>query len=315
MLPPYGFASAVQLWTFNLPVTLGLLGVGVVYLAAARRARWAWWRVLYFVVLGLGGVAVCTMSSLAVYNHEHLWALGAQLTLLVTLVPVAIALGDPIGLARAVLPARARDGLDRLLTGPFVRVLTFPVVAALLATVFLVVVFFSPVLRDSLLHTSVMDAVYLAALGIGCLTALPMLGAEILPAWCTEPLRLVFAFADGLVDAVPGVLVMTTHTALAGGWFPGRADNPNWDVHTAGALMLALSEVVALPLFFLVFVRWAASEGAFDRGRVTASGRAAVGATRASAPAETAVDGDPDRQRPWWETEGFGVRHRPFDEH
>ena len=237
---------------FDPAVAVALAVLAAVYLLGVRRARgrggWPWWRVACFVVLGLGGIAVCTMSSLAVYDHTHLWALAAQLTLLLALVPVALALGDPVGLARAALGDSGRRRLERVLVGPVVRVLTFPVVAAVLATTFLVVVFFTGILHSALSHAAVMDVLYLAALVVGCLAALPMLGAELLPEWCTEPFRLLFAFVDGLFDAIPGVLVMTTGRRLADGWFAGRPDDPNWDVHTAGALMLALGAVILVTL-------------------------------------------------------------------
>lgn len=307
-LPPLT-ADLVGPWVFN-PVVAGvlvvlgggyLLGVG----RARRRGAWPWWRVACFVLLGLGGVMVCTMSWLAVHDHAHLWALAVQLTLLLALVPVALALGDPVGLARAALGSRGRQRLERALAGPVVRVLTFPVVAALLATTFLLVVFFTGVLPAALRHPAVMDGVYLAALVVGCLAALPMLGAEILPDWCTEPFLLLFAFVDGLVDAIPGVLVMTTGTRLAGGWFAGRADDPNWDVHLAGASMLALSELVALPIFFIVLFRWASREGAFEPRALATRAESRVSAERI-APVE------PEVLQPWWETDGYGARNRRF---
>ncbi|GAB7004890.1 hypothetical protein JCM18899A_23630 [Nocardioides sp. AN3] len=307
-LPPYTFAAAVGSWAFNPVVALALGLLAALYLLGVRRARrrggWPWWRVACFVVLGLGGVAVCTMSSLAVYDHEHLWALAVQLTLLLALVPVALALGDPVGLARSALSEHGARRLDRALTGPFVRVLTFPLLAGLLATAFMVTAFFSPLLLDGLRHPAVMDGLYLAALLIGLLAALPMLGAELLPAWCTDPFKLLFAFVDGLFDALPGVLVMTTGQRLAGVWFAGRPDDPNWDVHAAGALMLTLSELVALPLFFIVFFRWAIREGALDR-KPAVTRKPPV--ARADAP-----PAEPELMQPWWETEGFGRRNRPF---
>lgn len=308
-LPPYTLATTAGSWTFDPVIALLLVLLAVGYLAGVRRARrrggWPWWRVAFFVVLGLGGVAACTMTPLAVDNHTHLWALAVQLTLLLALVPVPLALGDPVGLARAALGDRGRERLDRALTGPVVRVLTFPVVAAILATGFMLVVFFTGILLAALRHPAAMDGVYLAALVVGCLAALPMLGAEILPEWCTEPFRLLFAFVDGLVDAVPGVLVMTTGTRLAGGWFTGHGEDPNWGVHVAGAAMLALSEVVALPIFFIVLFRWAAREGAFEHRAAPA--RAAVPHSL-----ERGAPPEPELQRPWWETEGFGSRNRPF---
>jgi putative copper resistance protein D len=309
-LPPYTFGTAVSSWTFDPTIAVVLVLLAAAYLTGVRLAHghgrdWPWWRTVLFVVLGLGGVVVCTMSSLAVYDHTHLWALAVQLTLLLALVPVGLALGDPVGLARAALAERGRQRLDRALAGPVVRVLTFPVVAALIATTFLLVVFFSDVLLQALRSSAVMNCLYLAALVVGCLAALPLLGAEILPDWCTEPFRLLFAFVDGIFDAVPGILVMTTGQRLAGGWFAGRPDDPNWDVHVAGASMLALSELVALPIFFLVFFRWAAREGAFDRAHPAAP-------VTAPAAGEPTAPEEPELMRPWWETEGFGARNRPF---
>lgn len=251
-------------WVFDPTVTLGLLVLLGCYLlgvrAARRRDGWPWWRTLCFIALGLGSVALCTMSPLAGQNHRHLWAIAAQLTLLISISPVGIALGDPVGLVRAGASERGVRRLDAVLAGPVLRVLTFPVVSAILATATLMVVFLGPLLGAAVRHDAVLDLVYLLVLVVGCLAALPLLGAEILPAWCTEPLKLVFAFVDGLVDAIPGIVVMTTSTKLAGGYFAGTASDRNWDAHVAGSLMLALSEVVALPLFFLLFFRWAASE-------------------------------------------------------
>ena len=296
-------------WSFDPVITGALVVLAVGYLLGVRRARrrdgWPWWRVACFVLLGLGGVAVCTMSWLALHDHTDLWALAVQLTLLLALVPVALALGDPVGLARAALGPVGRARLERALAGPVVRFLTFPAVAAVLATTFMVVVFFSGVLLAALRHGVVLDGVYLAALAVGCLAALPMLGAEILPDWCTEPFLLLFAFVDGLVDAIPGVLVMTTGARLAGGWFAGRTDDPNWDVHLAGASMLALSEVVALPVFFIVLFRWASREGAFTAPEVAEPPEQARSGERV-------VPAEPELMRPWWETDGYGARNRPF---
>lgn len=310
MLPSYTFSVAVSRWRLDTPVLVAILLLGAVYLTGAGMARrrgvaWPWWRTACFLVLGLGSIVICTMSSLAVYQHAHLWALGAQVTLLTSIVPVCLALGDPVGLLRAALPPAGTAAVNRALGGRIVRVLTFPLVAAVLTTAALVTFFFSPLLGASLRHAGTMDAVYAGALLLGCLTALPLLGAELLPAWCTPPFKALFAFFDGLVDALPGVLVMTTSATLAGGYF-AKADGVhghNWDVHVAGALVLALSEVVALPLFFSVFFQWAASETRREPQPRSAP-RAREDGMPAPAPAE------PELMRPWWETEGLGPRNR-----
>ena len=211
------------------------------------------------MVLGLGSIVGATLP-LQPAQHHHLWAVAVSLTLLLSISPVFLALGDPIGLAREALSPTGVRRLDRVLQGRVVRVLSFPIVAALLATVALAGTFFSPLLGDAIRHGWVMWLVYLLMLVVGCLAALPMLGAEILPPWVTDPVKLLFAFADGIFDAIPGILVMTTSTKLAGGFYAGTSGDSNWDAHVAGASMLALTEVVALPMFFIIFFRWAAKE-------------------------------------------------------
>jgi len=267
-----------------VPLVVVLLLAYVAGVRAARRRdhRWPWWRTALFVVLGLGSIVGSTLP-LTGLEHRHLWAVAVSLVLLLSICPVFLALGDPVGLARQAMGPRGNARLERTLQGGVVRVLTFPVVAALVASIVLGVTFFSPLLGAAVRHGWAMDLTDLLMLVVGLLAALPMLGAEILPAWVTDPVKLLFAFLDGIFDAVPGILVMTTSTKLAGGYFVGKASDANWDAHTAGAAMLALTEVVALPMFFIVFFRWALSE---TRRRPTAE-----------------EDDEPLLRTPWWERE------------
>ncbi|MCW2784922.1 MAG: hypothetical protein JWP74_1439 [Marmoricola sp.] len=312
-LPRYTFAAAVGHWTFNASITAVLVVLAAAYLGGVRSATkrgnsWPLWRTAAFLVLGLGSVALCTMSSLATYNHTVLWALAAQVTLLISIVPVCIAVGDPLGLVQVALSPAAVRRWDRLISGRVVRTLTFPAVAAVLAVVLQLVLFFSGLLSLVLRSATALDVLYLVVLAVGCLLALPLLGTELLPAWCTEPLRLLFAALDGLLDAFPGIVVMTTGTMLAGSHYrrfaPSWSPDPKWNEHVAGALMLALSEVVALPLLLILFFRWAASE--------TRAGAREV----ADVPAVVNETGSPDEtpaaEQPWWETEGFGRRTDEF---
>lgn len=266
-----------------MPVVLVVILL-VGYLALVRRATrrgasWPWWRTAIFGVLAMGSILGATLP-LNGAEHRHLWAVSVSLVLLLSICPVLIALGDPIGLLRRALGERGNHRLERVLQGPVVRFLTFPVTAAVLASAVLGITFFSPLLGAAVRHPWAMDLTDLMMLVVGLLAALPMLGAEILPAWMSDPVKLLFAFFDGILDAIPGILVMTTHAKLAGGYFAGKASDSNWDAHVAGAAMLALTEVVALPMFFIVFFRWALSE---VRRR----------------PEED--DDEPLMSKPWWE--------------
>lgn len=312
-LPPYSFAQAFSAWHFD-PVAFAFVALlGACYAWGMRRAfvagnGWPWWRGLAFVVLGLGGIVVCTMSSFAVYQHAVPWAFAVQITMLMTVVPVALAAGDPVGLLRAACSEASRDRLNRVLAGRVARVLTFPLVAAVLGVVVQMLLFFGPFLKPALEHSWVMNVVYLVALVAGSLLAWPLLGDDLLPAWCTPPLRMLLAALDGLLDAIPGIALTAAGTLIADGYF--RTHRPSWttdvlaDQHLAGGLAVAVSEVVAIPLLVMLFFQWARSE---LRPSVVEARHETLPASQRSEPEE------PTLERPWWETDpGFGRRTEEY---
>lgn len=307
--PPYSFAQAFSAWHLDALSAGFVVFLGALYLWRVRRASrgdgWPWWRTGAFFVLGLGGVAVCTMSSLAVYQHAVPWAFAVQITLLMTVVPVALAAGDPVGLVRAGCSPAGLARLDRVLNGRIARVLTFPLAAAVLGVVVQMVLFFGPFLKPALDHDWMMSLVYLVALVAGCLLAWPLLGQDLLPDWCTPPLRMLFAALDGLLDAIPGIALAAAGTLIADGYF--KAHQPSWtsdvlaDQHLAGGLAVAFSEVVAIPLLVMLFFQWARSE-------MRKPAEAPSGPEQSSSPPE-----EPALERPWWETEpGFGRRTEEY---
>lgn len=309
-LPPYSFAQAFAAWRFDAVSAAFVVLLGAFYLWRVRRAwvagaGWPWWRGVAFSVLGLGGIVVCTMSSLAVYQHAVPWAFALQITLLMTVVPVALAAGDPVGLMRAGCSPSSRGRVDRMLNGRIARAFTFPLVAGVLGVVVQMVLFFGPFLKPALEHGWVMDVVYLVALVAGCLLAWPLLGQDLLPAWCTPPLRMLFAALDGLLDAIPGIALTAAGTLIAGGYF--GTHRPSWtsdvlaDQHLAGGLAVAVSEVVAIPLLVMLFFQWARSE--MSRSKV-----GGIDTDHSDQQSEEHA-----LERPWWETEqGFGRRTEEY---
>jgi putative copper resistance protein D len=244
------------------------------------------------------------MSSLSVYQHAVPWAFSVQITLLMTVAPVALAAGDPVGLLRAGSGSEGRVRLDRVLSSRAARVLTFPLVAAVLGVVVQMLLFFGPFLAPALEHGAAMNLVYLISLTVGCLLAWPLLGEDLLPAWCTPPLRMLFAAIDGLLDAIPGIALTAAGTLIAGGYFarhqPAWSSDALAEQHLAGGLAVAFSEVVAIPLLVMLFFGWA-------RGEIRAG---AAPARRAPAEVD-APDAarEPVLERPWWETDPrFGRR-------
>ena len=286
MFDPFGAALAVL-----------MAGLYTVCLVRARRlgARWHWRRSATFMILGVATWVYGTCGALAVYRSSLFWVAAVQAALLSAVTPMGLALGNPLTLAGEALGVRGVRRLRRAMSGPVARILMFPLVSSLLAVGSLILVFFTGYLASSLSSPLVRDVLYGQLLFTGLLVVLPLLGEDLLPSWCTHPVRALLAFVDGLLDAIPGILVMTAPVLLAPGvagftdrtWGPGAA----LDQKLGGGAMIAVAEVIGLPLLAAIFIAWVRADAADAR--------------RADAflDSRELEPGGPALDRPWWETD------------
>ncbi|MEU5424656.1 cytochrome c oxidase assembly protein [Streptomyces olivoreticuli] len=324
-------ARAIGTWQADpfglaLIIVLGGLYAWGVLRVTRKGERWPVARTLAFVTVGLGTIAVATLSSLAVYDRVLFWPAAVQNILLDLIAPLGLALGDPLALARRALPARGAERLGRAMRGPVVRALTFPLVSTLLVLTTELCVYFTPYFEAALRNEAVHRLMYLHLLAAGSLFVLPMLSREdLLPAWCSHPVRALLVFLDGLVDAVPGIVVMTSGTLIAGGWYGsqqrGWGPSPERDQALGGGLMLSIAELVGMPFLIAVFVEWRRAErvrtAELDRqldeelATIPAPAASANSVTTA-APERADAPPAPELTRPWWETDQgvVGERYR-----
>ena len=324
VLPELTGSRLLTSWEVD-PLALALVAVlGGLYAAGVLRLRrrgetWSAARTAAFAVLGLGMVVVATMSALAVYDRVLFWPAAVQNIVLDLIAPLGLALGDPLALAGRALSPSAGRRLDAVTGSRAVRLLTFPFVSSALVLASELAIYFTPYFATALADYGVRQLMHLQLLVTGCLFVLPMLtGRDLLPGWCTYPVRALLVFLDGLFDSVPGIVVMLSGTLVAGNWY---ADHPRtWgpgirrDQQLGGGLMLTIAELVGLPFLFAVFVEWWRAERArtvvldeqLDRELVPV----AVPGPVPSAPSGAAVAAVPERVRPWWETEGGEVGER-----
>jgi cytochrome c oxidase assembly factor CtaG len=313
-LAPLTVGRFLGTWRFDPWAALAIVAILAAYGVGMRNARrhgnpWPRRRAAAFVVLGIGTLVVSTMSSLTVYSRVLMWPAALQVTLLLTVVPVGLGLGDPLGLVTASLTAGHAQRWQRALHHPVVRVLTFPAVAPVLAVVTQFVVFFTGYLGAAQRSTTVMGLLELQLLVTGCLFALPLLGVEVLPAWCTQPVRMAIAGIDGLLDAIPSIAIMTSSSLLAAGyygtvsrnWGPSRS----WDQTIGGGLMLTIAEVVAVPFIAIIYRAWihedAGHAAVLDRALDVAEERRVLDARD---------DEGPVADLPWWEIDPGPLRDR-----
>ncbi|MFF7469174.1 cytochrome c oxidase assembly protein [Streptomyces sp. NPDC008092] len=316
-------------WQPDVPALLLVVALGGLYGWGVRRVRagggsWSPARSAAFVVLGLGALVVATMSGLAVYDHVLFWPAAVQNILLDLLAPLGLALGDPLRLAVEALPEGAAARVRRAMTGRVVRVLTFPLVSTALVLATELTVYFTPYFATALRVGWLHELMYLHLLVAGCLFVVPVLTREeTLPAWCTHPVRAALVFLDGVIDAIPGVVVMTHGTLIAGAWYlhhhPSWAPDVRYDQQIGGGAMLSIAELVAVPFLLVLLFQWARAErvqtAALDRRldeqlAVVPAVTAPAAAAPAPAPAPVA-----DRVRPWWETEDNEVATRIRRQH
>lgn len=308
VLPPLTPVTMLTSWMLDpagVGLALALTGLYVTCLVRARSRgmKWHWLRSVTFIVLGIGSLVFGTCGALAVYRSSLFWVAAVQAAVLSAVTPMGLALGEPTMLAEEALGDKGVRRLRRALGGPLPRILMFPLLSSLLAVGSLIVVFFTGYFTESVSSTLVREVLYLQLLGTGLLVVLPLLGEDMLPPWCTHPVRALIAFVDGLLDAIPGILVMTAPTLLAPGvagfttrtWGPG----PALDQKLGGGAMLAVAEVVGLPLLAAVFVSWVRADDADAR------------ATDAFLDARATESVEPVLDRPWWETDPRFFDRRP----
>jgi putative copper resistance protein D len=313
-LAPLTVERFLDTWRFDPWATVVVVGLLAAYAVGMRNARrrgspWPLRRGAGFAVLGIGTLVISTMSSLTVYSRVLMWPAALQVTLLLTVVPVGLGLGDPLGLVAAALSPTSAARWRRGLHHPVVRVLTFPAVAPLLAVGTQFVVFFTGYLGAAQRSTTVMNLLELQLLATGCLFALPLLGVEVLPAWCTQPVRMAIAGIDGLLDAIPSIAVMTSSSLLAAGYYGtvSRSWGPSasWDQTIGGGLMLTVAEVVAVPFIAIIYRAWIHE----DAGHAAVLDRQLDVAEQSRVLAARDDEG-PVADLPWWEIDPGPLRDR-----
>ncbi|MGW3135968.1 cytochrome c oxidase assembly protein [Streptomyces sp. NPDC001139] len=302
-------------WQWDVPALLlvallgGLYGWGVLRLRR-RGEPWPVARGAAFGLLGLGALVVATMSALAVYDRVLFWPAAVQNILLDLIAPLGLALGDPLRLAQRALPEPAAGRVRRAMSGRLVRLLTFPLVSTVLVLATELTVYFTPYFETALRVGWLHQVMYLHLLLAGCLFVVPVLTREeALPRWCTHPVRAALVFLDGIVDAVPGIVVMTHGTLIAGAWYlhhaPAWSPDVQHDQQVGGGAMISIAELVALPFLLAILVQWARTE----RAETVVLDRRLATELVPAGPVEGSAQ-QSDLVRPWWETEDSAVAQR-----
>jgi putative membrane protein len=315
---PTGVAAFTS-WTLD-PVILAfvvLAGVGYALgLSAARRRGINWPArrpIAYFA--GLATSAIATMSALGSYAHAMFSVYMVQILLLLTIAPLLLAIGRPVGLAVATLPAPVSDRLSAVLRSRPARLVTSPIISPLFLAAVPFGLYFTHWYQGTLDSYPQYELLHVVLLGIGFVVQYPLWETGESGYGFPYPLLLFFAFIELLVDAVPGIVLrLETHLmapgyylALARPWGP----SPLTDQHIGADILWCVAEAIDLPFLILFLVQWIRADSAeaarVDQELDTVSASRTVAAAAGSAPAV-------DSERPWWENDAsvFGDRANQF---
>lgn len=262
-MPPLTAARFLDQWSVDvLGVVLPLLlviGYAAPLVRVHRRGdSWPGWRVACYVA----GVVVLVWSlcgAPAAYRAAVPWMGAMSVALVAAVVPLGLALGDPVALWES-----ATGQPVGWLRGRLARVVMFPLLASVLSSTVLTLAFTSDWFTQAQVQDRAWSLLQLTALALGLLVNLPLLSEDLLPPWCGPGLKTLLAFADGLLDAIPGIVVMTTIDKWVGG------------------ALLAVAESVGIPMIFAVLTGWVRSD------------------EREAAEIDARLDAQEDTTTPWW---------------
>jgi putative copper resistance protein D len=311
LTPPFTVARLFTGSTIDpLPAALILLAAGL-YLAGQWRLwqrgdRWNGWRAAFWLLGGLGSVAVATMSGLAAYDETLFSAHMVQHMILSMVAPVFLALGAPVTLALRTLPARPRGLLLAALHSRLARLLTFPPVgwALFVGTPF--ALYFSGWYSATLRHSWLHELLHLHFLLVGCLFLWPLIGLDPIPGKVAHPLRFLLIFAALPFHAILGISIMGSQQLIAADYYVGLHlswSDPVSDQRVGGGLLWASGDLVGLLLLGAVAVQWMRAserEAVREDRRLD---RLAARSTAGSAARSGAAEDGPAVLPVWWASE------------
>ena len=264
-VPPISVERIFTAWTFE-PVPLAMILVtGGLYVAGVRALRhrgdaWSVWRILSFVVPGLGSLVIATQSALATYDTTLLSMHMVQHMLLSMVAPVFMALGAPVTLALRTLPTRPRRWLLAVLHSKVAAVLASPPVAFVLFVFSPWVLYFSGIYEATLESGLLHEWMHLHFVVVGCLFFWPLLGLDPVPGRVAYPFRMLTVFATLPFHAFLGVTIMTMNGLIAQDWYLGLfrtwPPTPEEDQRIAGGILWGSGDVIALVIFAVLFAQW-----------------------------------------------------------
>jgi putative copper resistance protein D len=259
--PPVQVHDVLTAWQFGKWFSLIAFVVQVVvalwYLAAVRRLRrrgrsWSAWRTTAFLS-GVLVLVIAVVSGLASYDDSVFYVHVIQHLVLMMVAPPLLALGAPITLAIQAAKRPLQSRIVRLLHHPVVRILTLPLVAAVLYYGFMYVYFLTGFYPFSLRHPVVHDASHLLMLLLGCLFWWPMVAVDQLPNRPAFSTRIIAMFVGMPLEVFLGLAILNLGSPIA-------PEHTLSDTHAGGAVFWGASMIITFAAALVMLNQWMSQE-------------------------------------------------------
>jgi cytochrome c oxidase assembly factor CtaG len=255
--PPVTVHRLLTAWQFGeyLPaVAFALQCLAIVlYVSGVRRLHrrgrhWSPWRTAAFVA-GVATLTIAIVSGLASYDDQVFVVHIAQHLMIMMVAPPLLALGAPVTLALQASPRRAQTKIVRALRHPVARVLTVPLVAAVLYYVSMYVELVTVFYRYSVSHPVVHDLSHVVLFALGCLFWWPMVAVDELPDRPDFGARIFFLFIGMPFEVFLGVAIMGYGSPIA-------PEHTLADTHAGGAVFWVSSMAITFTAALLILAQW-----------------------------------------------------------
>lgn len=250
-------------WRLDPPVVVGIFGIGLVYVEAARRLKigagfprsrerclLAGLAVVFLALDGPIDAGASGLLSVHMVQHMLLTMVAAPL----------IVLGAPVTLAlRASSPGTRRRILVPILNSRMARILANPLVAWSLLFVVLWASHLTSLYEAAMLNRGLHALEHVAYLGTAVLFWWPVVGLDPIPSRISHPARILYLFLAMPPMAFLGLAIYSSDHLL----YPYYATVPGAtiasalaDQHLAGAIMWEGGVFVVVPALALVLLDW-----------------------------------------------------------
>jgi putative copper resistance protein D len=222
--------------------------------------------------------------------------------------PIFLALGAPVTLALRTLPPRGRAQLLRVVHSGVAKFYSFPIVSFGLYVATPFALYFSGLYKLTMEHPIVHVLVHVHLIAVGCLFFWPLVGLDPVPGRVSYPMRALLMFLATPFHTVLGLTVMQSSTLIGGDWYPSLGldwTDPYSDQRTAGGILWAGGEFIAVTMLLALVVQWMRSserearriDRMLDRAEAEAEAEVASATASATDAASGPLSGPADRSQ------------------